>query len=741
MKSIQLCRFPNLRSTTFSSMTWEEYHKELLSDKHRKVTEAYRATVREMRLLETDDHPDADLLASYKRLCAQYKTGQPAVIASCTLQGGRTNKDVTGYTGIIMVDIDGLTDDVFPDILARVKADPYSLLVHTTISGLGIRVFSRMAGTVTKENFEACWRAVNEHYARLAGVNVDEACKNPTRMSVICHDPDAVYRPEAEPFPMPQIKDKPKPKGTPGRKQGSRTRVTPDRVEGTIRLLLEKEGARYAPGSHNDYIHRALSYMNRLGVDEGEATTWALKAFADADAPDNNVAAIARSCYQRKAESGTLTLGECRARLRGRKARTRTGAPIMEMEAFLKERCRLRHNLFTHQIEVQLGEAFMEAWRESIEDDEEERTMPTDGSEATPVWQRITDRIENSLWCAMLREGIICDLHALRALLSSDFVPCFHPLKSYLDSLPAWDGVTDYIGTLAAMVHCKCCDTETFAGYFRRWIVGMIAAALNEKVVNHNILVLLGPQGSFKSSFMENLLPPELRQYYTVKTNSQRLTKDDAFTITENLLVNLEEIDSMSRTDLNQLKAYTTVTYINERPAYGHNKVRLPHIASFCATGNNLQFLTDDTGNRRWLPFEVERIDNPWTHPIPYEGVYAQAKALLDDGFEYWIDIAGVNKLNRRNRRFEEENTARNLVLAYYRKPAEGERAKYLNTAQIMLRFGGGIKLHPNQLARVLKELEFERAHTRHGDFWLLVERTQEEMAQTLPEPIEDTLP
>ncbi|MCS2919442.1 virulence-associated E family protein [Parabacteroides merdae] len=69
--------------------------------------------------------------------------------------------------------------------------------------------------------------------------------------------------------------------------------------------------------------------------------------------------------------------------------------------------------------------------------------------------------------------------------------------------------------------------------------------------------------------------------------------------MTENLLVNFEEIDSMQRSELNQLKAMTTTLYVNERPAYGRNKVHLPHVASFCATGNNLQFLTDDTGNRR----------------------------------------------------------------------------------------------------------------------------------------------
>ena len=122
-----------------------------------------------------------------------------------------------------------------------------------------------------------------------------------------------------------------------------------------------------------------------------------------------------------------------------------------------------------------------------------------------------------------------------------------------------------------------------------------------------------------------------MRHYYATKTNSQRLTKDDLFTITEKLLINFEEIDTMRPSELNQVKAMTTALFIDERPAYGRNKVHLPHVASFCATGNNPLFLSDDTGNRRWLVFEVTGIDNPWSHPIDHDAVYAQAKALLPD--------------------------------------------------------------------------------------------------------------
>ncbi|MCD8310068.1 MAG: hypothetical protein LUB83_02460 [Prevotellaceae bacterium] len=791
MKDVRLCRFPNLRSTTFSSMTWEEFYRELLSDKHKRATEAYRATLREMTALETGGRADAqagkDLMASYKRLKGEYKLNQPAVVAMCSLEGGRTNANVTGYTGVIMVDIDGLADDEFPDILARVKAEPYSLLTHTTISGLGIRVFCRMAGDVDAHNFGACWQAVNRHYAGIAGVEVDEACKNATRMSVICHDKDALHRPDAVPFPMPVERKVKKEREKAGRKPGTRARYTARQVDDAVRRMLEKEGLAYAPGSHNRYVHRALSLMNRLGVCVQDATEWAWERFADSDAPDNSLNAVIHSVYARTGEHGTMTLRDTKRALRGGDARRLSAEQARQMEDFLKEHCRLRFNTLINQIEILPLKETRARWEKIDSEDldtslqaaggaecgrhahtkpaskgdketplgremkrllEEEQGEPLqetdalhDGSrdeEWDDGWRRITDRMENSLWYAMQRRGIPVELAHLRNLLQSDFVPEHFPMKAYLDKLPAWDGTTDFIGTLAGMVHCTGCDEKTFRTYFRRWLVGMVASALSRKVVNHVIFVLIGPQGAYKSSFMERILPPPLQRYYNLKTNSQYFTKDDAFTITENYIVNFEEIDTMRPGELNHLKALTTSSFINERPAYGHNKIRLPHVASFCATGNKTEFLSDDTGNRRWLPFEVERIDNPLTTPIDYEGVYSQVKSLLARGYRYWFNAKEVDALNRRNRYFEEENTARNLLLVYYRRPAGDERAKYLNTGQIMLRFGGAVRLNKTQLIRALKELGFEQKHTKNGRFWLMVERTAEEIERMLPEAVEE---
>ena len=420
-------------------------------------------------------------------------------------------------------------------------------------------------------------------------------------------------------------------------------------------------------------------------------------------------------------------------------------ATVEEMEEFINGYMKFRMNTLTHQIETQLiADAY------------------TDRPEASAChWQRLTDHIENSLWCAMQHHGMAVNLNELHTLLGSDFVKEYHPLKEYLDGLPPWDGETDYIGRLAAMVHVKESPhsplqqdksrerndlSETpvrFADILKRWMVSMIAAALDETVVNQVILTLIGRQGSYKTSFMQHILPPVLSEYYTTKSNSSRMTKDDLFTMTENLVINLEEIDTMPPSELNQLKAMVTQRYVDERRAYGRNKVHLPHVASFVATGNNLQFLTDDTGNRRWLPFEVEDIDSPWEADIPYEGIYSQTYALYQDvNFRYWFTDKEIQQLRGHVQQFEVPRPEYELILTYYRKPVGLERGVYTTSSQIIGRFGNtSLRLSLQKVGRAMRELGFRQVKASNANYWVVVERTTEEVQHLLPAETEQADP
>ena len=734
-KSSNPSRFHSLRDTRPEPTTWQVLFKEITNSTHTAATRHYRAHLATLSDIEATG--DAQQLEQWKLTKSNLKNAQPAFIPSVLLEGGRTYAHVKGFTGFIMVDIDGIPPERFAAILTLVKEDIHSFLVYITISGCGIRVISHVEGGVTKANYRMVWEWVNDHYARLCGVEIDGQCKNATRMSVLCHDPEALLRPEASSFHTSGMKPREQPK------RGTAVTVTAERAYKIIRAQLEEEGIAYAPGSYNDYVSRCFYHTNRYGVPQADAEAWALRTFPDY--PREQLLPIIKSCYSLTMEFNTVPLPRSVRKKEKENDSSHKKATVEEMEEFINGYMKFRMNMLTHQIEIQLiADAY------------------TDRPEASAChWQRLTDHIENSLWCAMQHHGMAVNLNELHTLLGSDFVKEYHPLKEYLDGLPPWDGETDYIDRLAAMVHVKESPhsplqqdksrerndlSETpvrFADILKRWMVSMIAAALNETVVNQVILTLIGRQGSYKTSFMQHILPPVLSEYYTTKSNSSRMTKDDLFTMTENLVINLEEIDTMPPSELNQLKAMVTQRYVDERRAYGRNKVHLPHVASFVATGNNLQFLTDDTGNRRWLPFEVEDIDSPWEADIPYEGIYSQTYALYQDvNFRYWFTDKEIQQLRGHVQQFEVPRPEYELLLTYYRKPVGLERGVYTTSSQIIGRFGNtSLRLSLQKVGRAMRELGFRQVKASNANYWVVVERTTEEVQHLLPAEAEQADP
>lgn len=734
-KSSNPSRFHSLRDTRPEPTTWQVLFKEITNSAHTAATRHYRAHLATLSDIEATG--DAQQLEQWKLTKSNLKNAQPAFIPSVLLEGGRTYAHVKGFTEFIMVDIDGIPPERFAAILTLVKEDIHSFLVYITISGCGIRVISHVEGGVTKANYRMVWEWVNDHYARLCGVEIDGQCKNATRMSVLCHDPEALLRPEASSFHTSGMKPREQPK------RGTAVTVTAERAYKIIRAQLEEEGIAYAPGSYNDYVSRCFYHTNRYGVPQADAEAWALRTFPDY--PREQLLPIVKSCYSLTMEFNTVPLPRSVRKKEKENDSSHKKATVEEMEEFINGYMKFRMNMLTHQIETQLiADAY------------------TDRPEASAChWQRLTDHIENSLWCAMQHHGMAVNLNELHTLLGSDFVKEYHPLKEYLDGLPPWDGETDYIDRLAAMVHVKESPhsplqqdksrerndlSETpvrFADILKRWMVSMIAAALNETVVNQVILTLIGRQGSYKTSFMQHILPPVLSEYYTTKSNSSRMTKDDLFTMTENLVINLEEIDTMPPSELNQLKAMVTQRYVDERRAYGRNKVHLPHVASFVATGNNLQFLTDDTGNRRWLPFEVEDIDSPWEADIPYEGIYSQTYALYQDiNFRYWFTDKEIQQLRGHVQQFEVPRPEYELILTYYRKPVGLERGVYTTSSQIIGRFGNtSLRLSLQKVGRAMRELGFRQVKASNANYWVVVERTTEEVQHLLPAEAEQADP
>ena len=402
-----------------------------------------------------------------------------------------------------------------------------------------------------------------------------------------------------------------------------------------------------------------------------------------------------------------------------RKAWQETAATVDDIKTFLEDHVFLRHNVIMKRVECRIPEADAFCLRNL--------GMKENWS---PEWQPLSDRVVNSLWSALSRKKRV-NVQDMYRVIESDFVEAYHPFRYYLDHLPPWDG-QDYLMELSLSVSVKGEVEEQmrFAQYLKKWLVGMVAAWVDDAVVNNVILVLIGEQGSYKTTWFHYLLPPELRQYFYTKTNSGRMGRDDLLTLAQYGLVCCEELDTMRPSELNQLKAAVTMPSVDERAAYAHYHEHRQHIASFCVTGNNVQFLSDPTGNRRWLPFEVESIDSPRDRPLNYEGIYAQAYALYCEGFQYWFSREEIVALAGHNRQFETPRLEDELVQQYFRVPAKGEPGEFVSVALALQIVGCNItqKLSTVALGRAFVNQGFARKTCRNVRGYVVVRRSAEEM-------------
>lgn len=359
-----------------------------------------------------------------------------------------------------------------------------------------------------------------------------------------------------------------------------------------------------------------------------------------------------------------------------------------EMEQWLNDHLELRHNTITRRTEY--------------------RWFDNNSITGMGPWQNFEDSTLNTLYRRMKKEKEV-KRDEIDWLVGSDFVVDFNPFKAYLDSLPSYDG-GDYILSTASGVTVAgdFDDWQFFVECFRKWFVAMIAGWLHPTEVNHQVLVFIGRQGIYKTTWMNHLLPPELRNYFCTQTGIGHTDRDTQLAMSQYGLICCEELDTMSTREMNEMKRAVTLSHIDARPAYGRYTEHRKHIASFCGTGNNEKFLNDPTGTRRWMAFKVESIVSPRVLPFEYEGLYAQAYYLYRNGFEYWVDGDGATKIDVHNNCFKVANLEQQMVYRYFRRPAEGDMGEFVDV-------GTAIQFMPGSIAQKLRKEAVDQAFISLG--------------------------
>ena len=678
-------------------------------------------------LIRTDEKL-AVFTRSYRQTGSKtFKNESQLFAVPCLFEGGKGRSNIRQLTGMSLVDFDhvlptdGTADKAdttaLHELKAKIIADPHTLMSYITMSGNGLRVIftyeiaPEFSGIPKDEEevkkfetyYQQAFYAGNAYYEKLLGAKADMQCKNITRLSGLAHDPEVFLRPQSEvtPFTAEEISTAATAyvKQSKEDKQMQRIQTYFDTL---IAPQLAKAKIEFRSGSHNDYVMRVGYKLAERRFSKKVALRWAMQKFGK-DYPDTEQ--VINSCFANASPHGKQGGG-------GDSRGDSKTATVEEIKSFLDGHISLRFNEITSRVEYEI---------------------PADNTDARRFIP-VNDRIVNSLWSQMSTITRV-NIQDMYRVIESDYVPVFNPFKAYLNNLcqsVKSVGDRDYIQELAQTVRVKGGEQEQMLWhlYLKKWLVGMVASWISDDVVNNVILVLIGEQGAYKTTWFNYLLPPPLKQYFYTKTNANRMSKDDILTLAQYALVCCEELDTMRPAELNQLKAAVTMPSIDERAAYAHYHEHRKHIASFCGTGNNTQFLSDPTGNRRWLPFEVESIVSPRDHPFHYEGIYSQALALYESGFQYWFTKEEIQELNRHNRQFETPRLEHELVDLYFRKPTDSELGEFMSVARALQMISNGIsqKLSAVNVGRAFCDLGFKRVRTNSSRGFIVVCRTPEEI-------------
>lgn len=648
------------------------------------------------------------------------KKSLPAFTPSASFKGGRKLEYLTAYTQIVVLDIDKLTKEQLTNAKALAQETPYTYSAFISPSGNGLKIFVRVNSL--QENHKEAFIALQKFYEEFLSLPIDKSGKDVTRLCFVSYDTDLYLNENALTYPIISEEDlspyfdqeqeaEPEPptiasNGFSTEKFGNDYLAT---YEHCVRFTEKKES--YVNGNRNNFIHLLACNLNRKGVPMPAALGFIL---SDYNYNTQEVTATVNSAYNNTHEHNKSTLsissnGEISEQSKSIKSseddtdeEEEKPSFIDRLENFLNYRYSFRYNVVSGKLEYKPAKA--------------------------TLWKPLTDFVENSILREIMKAKVKCNINTLRNLLRSDFCEQFDPFKDYFDNLPDNEDETDYITELANTITTT--KQDLWIECFKKWFVAMVACVTNDKAINQTVIVFSGKQGVGKTTWIEKLIPKPLKDYMfsgTINPNN----KDTLIHLAECMLINLDELENLNRTEIGTLKELITKTHIRMRKAYGHNNETLPRRASFAGSVNTAQFLNDTTGSRRFLCFEVEHIE--YAHNININNAYAQARQLYKDGFRYWFNQEEIKEINLNNEQYQIRSPEEELLLTWFEIADRETANNFLNTTQIAAKLAERAKLNITdgtvmKLGKALKKHGYLRLSKKNGYVYAVKELNWEEV-------------
>lgn len=571
----------------------------------------------------------------------------PALVFGVTCCKREGQIQMNRYNGCILLEMNGLNDVADAENVRREAAGmPQTLLAFVGISGRSVKIvvpFTLPDGSLPRKEEKArlfhaaAYQLAVKHYQPQLSSMI--ALKEPLLMRGcrISYDPGVYYNPHAvairieQPLQMPpecelrivqNPSDDPLERLMPG--------LSRNGCIATLYSVVLMEAIRIFGKTGGDDVEALFIELaqncSKLGIPEEEAVGWTLRY--DVLKPyETAIRTTFRSAYQLK------------KMVNGGSFLPAGMSLVMQLEEFMDRRYFFRQNEMSGEVEY------------------------LDRSIIQFTYRPYTSKVRNTICMEAQKEGLNVWDKDIDRYVHSDQVSMYHPLECYLDNLPTWDG-KDYIRRVADRVPCS---NPKWRDQFFRWFLSMVAhwLGLDMEHGNSTTPLLVGDQGCGKSTFCLNLLPPVLRPFYTDSIDFGN-RREAELSLNRYALINIDEFDSIKPSHQSFLKHVLQKATVNTRLPYQSAARNLRRYATFIATSNNFDLLTDPTGSRRFVCVEIEGIID-YLQPIDYEQLYAQAKEMLKREERFWFTHEEEAEIVESNRRFQQQPAEEQLFLQYFK--------------------------------------------------------------------------
>jgi len=558
----------------------------------------------------------------------------------------RKDDAIRKHSNLIAIDIDNLDDAVATK--NRIGADPYLLAAFISISGKGLCLIVKIDGTRHLDAFNAIAAYLYNEYQLI----VDQSGKNVSRARFISYDPALIQNPNAATFK----------KYLPKKKEYKQQKVVVIKTDfDSMIAQMDQKGLNLCE-DYSDWIRICYGLVSEFGEQGREHfhTLSATSSKYNSIDCDSQFDACLKNHNESKGKKSSIGSIYFLAKQNGIDIYTEHSKAIMR-HATSQRAAGLSADSIVKSLEVsgitpeeskeiveQIVSKDIKYKSESISTDiaafvntyDLRRNIITRKIELS--YKAIDDSDINSIFLdskAIFKES---SKDLVTSIIFSNRVQSYNPLHEFFES-ELYEYNNDQWPNIQLLLSSIITDTQDADFFILRWLLSVVASAYGNK--SELVLVFCGEkQGTGKTHWFRYLLPKKIRYLYA--ESKMDAGKDDEILMCGRLIINDDEYGGKSKREEKRMKELTSKEFINVREPYGRVSVDLKRLAVFCGTSNEMQILSDPTGNRRIMPIHILGIDHDLYNQCDKEALWRELFCMFQRGAEYTILKEDIERLN-----------------------------------------------------------------------------------------------